>query len=629
MYDNKGFTIKDLLIRLILIIIFVFLLIWLFPMPNLKPLNNQIFADNIDRMKNVAKTYYTVERLPENINDYKKMTLKEMLKQKLILPLMDSNGNYCSEDKSYVQITKLENEYVIKVYLSCTDTQDYIIEHFGCYDICSNECKMLETTSTTTHTTKRYQTTLKRTTFRSTVAPTTMPTTSQTNHVYEYEYSKNVCENVFDKYTCSAGYELKGDKCVKEGTKYVSYDADKKTVEVRSTDTKDAKVVVNSKTEKVNANKSTQTVYSTINATPSQKTTSKVITKYQTITADKITSYDTKAAIGTTKRTTANYTVVQNYDIITATKYATGYKWSYVSTRTSHNGNEAFVGDNEKLVLVDHWQELACSTCFTTVDVYKYYRYKKEYTGISYSCDAFPGYSLYDTNKCRKATTQSKSCPDSSWKDTGSGCVKEETTYSCSSYGSDYTLDNSAKTCKKAIVSYSCPAGTTQNADKKYCTRPVYGCPSGYSESNGTCVTTTYKCPSNTSTTTYTLAGSKCSVATKKDVYSCPNGTTATTDERYCAKTTTTTEYSCADYPGYTKSGSKCTKTIINYKTTYNCDKYPGSTLSVDKCIKPEKTSDVKDATKEYRLSCKKEYKWSNKTSLEGWTYTGNKRLIK
>ena len=71
------------------------------------------------------------------------MTLREIQKQKLILPLMDSNGNYCSEDKSYVQITKLENEYIIKVYLSCTDTQDYIIEHFGCYDICSNECKML------------------------------------------------------------------------------------------------------------------------------------------------------------------------------------------------------------------------------------------------------------------------------------------------------------------------------------------------------------------------------------------------------------------------------------------------------------------------------------------------------
>ena len=79
MEERRGFTIKDLLIRLILIIIFIFLLIWLFPMPDLKPLNYQIFADNIDRMKNVAKSYYTVERLPENINDYKKMTLEEMI----------------------------------------------------------------------------------------------------------------------------------------------------------------------------------------------------------------------------------------------------------------------------------------------------------------------------------------------------------------------------------------------------------------------------------------------------------------------------------------------------------------------------------------------------------------------
>ena len=45
MEEKRGLTIKDLLIRLILIIIFIFLLIWLFPMPDLKPLNNQIFVD--------------------------------------------------------------------------------------------------------------------------------------------------------------------------------------------------------------------------------------------------------------------------------------------------------------------------------------------------------------------------------------------------------------------------------------------------------------------------------------------------------------------------------------------------------------------------------------------------------
>ena len=118
-------------------------------MPDLKPLNNQIFADNVDRMKDVAKSYYTLERLPKDINESKKMTLREMIDNKLILPLMDSNGKYCSEDDSYIQITKLENEYVIKVYLSCSDKQDYVVTHFGCYDICTDKCKMLETTTQT------------------------------------------------------------------------------------------------------------------------------------------------------------------------------------------------------------------------------------------------------------------------------------------------------------------------------------------------------------------------------------------------------------------------------------------------------------------------------------------------
>ena len=107
MEERRGLSIKGLLIRLILIIIFIFLLIWLFPMPDLKPLNNQIFSDNLDRMKDVAKSYYTVERLPKNINDSKKMTLQEMIDNKLILPLMDSNGKYCSNDDSFVEITKL------------------------------------------------------------------------------------------------------------------------------------------------------------------------------------------------------------------------------------------------------------------------------------------------------------------------------------------------------------------------------------------------------------------------------------------------------------------------------------------------------------------------------------------
>ena len=73
METNRGLTIKDILIRLILIIIFIFLLIWLFPMPDLKPLNNQIFADNIDRMKeNVCMINHAFD-WHSKINEMKKL----------------------------------------------------------------------------------------------------------------------------------------------------------------------------------------------------------------------------------------------------------------------------------------------------------------------------------------------------------------------------------------------------------------------------------------------------------------------------------------------------------------------------------------------------------------------------
>ena len=609
MENKSGLTVKDLLIRLVLIVIFIFLLIWLFPMPDLKPLNNQIFADNIDRMKDVAKSYYTVERLPQDFNTSKKMTLKEMIDEHLILPLMDSNGNYCSEDDSYVQITKLENEYVIKVQLSCTDKKDYVIEHFGCYDICSDVCKILETTNKNDKTTNG------------------KVTTKNNGKLYEYQFMKNECTEKFDKYVCPSGYYLVGNKCMKDGSQTVSVDAYKHVTNVSSTDTKDAKPIITSTDEKEPATCKVTTLTSTIDATPSSTVTDQIKTGTQTITADKKYSYDVKGAVGTVKTVTANKITVQNYDVISATKVATGYKWTYQSTLISDKSNLAFTNDNEKLVLVDSWEELACDTCFTTVTVYQYWRYKKEATGYTYSYDAFPGYEKYDGDKCRKATTVTTKCPDG-YTDNGSTCSKQEVTYSCSKYGSDYVLDENKKTCTKTTVSYSCPAGTTKTSDEKYCKKDVYGCPAGTTAiSGGKCSKTTYSCPPNTSNKTYTLNGTKCTVKSKVKVCSCPEGTVQTEDKLYCIKTNSSTTYSCEAYPGYTLNGTKCTKTTTTQKVTYSCDS--GYTLSGTKCVKTVNTSDTKDAEPTYRISCDQKYKWSTSTSIDGWIYTGNKREIK
>ena len=77
-YENRGFPFKDFLLKLILIIIFVFLLVWLLPKfiapaidkdlgngteinENINGLTSKIFADNIDKMKEAAISYYNVE----------------------------------------------------------------------------------------------------------------------------------------------------------------------------------------------------------------------------------------------------------------------------------------------------------------------------------------------------------------------------------------------------------------------------------------------------------------------------------------------------------------------------------------------------------------------------------------
>ncbi len=141
--EKKDFSLlKNFLMRLILIVIFVLLLIWLVPWPDmsgLAPLQEQIFNNNINTMKEAAIGYYTTERLPQNVGDKKTLTLQEMLDLHLLTPFVDKNGNTCSLTESYVTIEKVDEEeynYLMKVNLKCSDKEDYIYVYLGCYSYC-------------------------------------------------------------------------------------------------------------------------------------------------------------------------------------------------------------------------------------------------------------------------------------------------------------------------------------------------------------------------------------------------------------------------------------------------------------------------------------------------------------
>ncbi len=177
MYNERkdSFSVRDIAIQLLVIILFIFILLWLFPTKSYveKLVNNnayngdngstlsgellstQVFNENVKTMKEAAISYFTTSRLPKKVGDKVTLTLNEMLNEKMLLAFTDSSGKSCNLNSSYIEITKTDGEYILKVNLSCEDKTDYILVHLGCYSYCEdNICEKQETPIKTTPTSK-------------------------------------------------------------------------------------------------------------------------------------------------------------------------------------------------------------------------------------------------------------------------------------------------------------------------------------------------------------------------------------------------------------------------------------------------------------------------------------------
>jgi len=150
--ENRRFNWTNFFIKGIIVIIFILFTVWLLSLSN-KGINNKldvltdnIFSQNIDKMKEVGKSYFTTERLPQKVGEVKTLTLAKMYDENYILELKDKDGHACSAKNSYVSIEKMENEYQMKVYLECGEESDYIVVIMGCYDYCDSDiCEKQET----------------------------------------------------------------------------------------------------------------------------------------------------------------------------------------------------------------------------------------------------------------------------------------------------------------------------------------------------------------------------------------------------------------------------------------------------------------------------------------------------
>ena len=203
---NESFSIRDIILQLLFIVLFVLVLVWLFPTrgsvekqlkgvkvdadlsgleSQLAILTDRIFAENIDTMKDAAISYYTNERLPKKVGESKELTLKEMLDKKLLIEFKDSKNKACHMTDSYVKVTKEEDEYLLKVNLKCSDDEGYVLVHLGCYTYCKGTVCEKETTTTA-------PTTKPATTPTQTSKPETKPNpTPSKTYMYQYVRKTN------------------------------------------------------------------------------------------------------------------------------------------------------------------------------------------------------------------------------------------------------------------------------------------------------------------------------------------------------------------------------------------------------------------------------------------------------
>lgn len=127
---------------LILIIIIIAILCLVYPKKVSEGhTTSSTYLNNITMMKEAGFEYFKGSNLPNKIGESSKISLQDMVRSNLIVEFFDENGNACNEEDSYIQATKtLDDEYSLKVFLSCKEKTDYIVT-----TISNQECNNCDT----------------------------------------------------------------------------------------------------------------------------------------------------------------------------------------------------------------------------------------------------------------------------------------------------------------------------------------------------------------------------------------------------------------------------------------------------------------------------------------------------
>ena len=136
--QKKSFFNKSLIIKVLAIIGCLILVIFI--IFSIKNRNNSlansdnsivVFDNNITMVKDAAQTYFfEQDNLPSDVGSVGIITVNDLIDKGLLTEIKDHNGVLCGYKTSYASLTKNQNEYVMKVYLSCESVENGVTYYY-------------------------------------------------------------------------------------------------------------------------------------------------------------------------------------------------------------------------------------------------------------------------------------------------------------------------------------------------------------------------------------------------------------------------------------------------------------------------------------------------------------------
>lgn len=147
MENERKINWLSVFIKAVIVFIFILIIIWLITKINVNNTAIKELENNLETMEKVSIDYFKTIDLPLENGKSIKVTLGDLIEKKLIVSEENINKNDCDLEKSYSEIIREKNKYLVKTTLTCGKDTKTIQKDFLLKDCknCNNDVTKDET----------------------------------------------------------------------------------------------------------------------------------------------------------------------------------------------------------------------------------------------------------------------------------------------------------------------------------------------------------------------------------------------------------------------------------------------------------------------------------------------------